>query len=191
MPVNNCLVGKEVRINKGGPESKVGILLAVKTDYLALLTKEDGVVYYPLQHIKSVTTSSEGGGNPLEDDPDDFFIKADTFQKLLEKTELKSVQINRGGPEKVEGVVCRVTDKTIILIHNKEIIRVSIFHIKNISLKKKKNEEKEKNEKNEEEEKENGKSENRNEGKSEGKSDSCLQKTQWAFNSTDQKWVLI
>jgi spore coat protein B len=180
MLVNSCLVGKEVRINKGGPESKVGILLAVKTDYLALLTKEDGIVYYQSQHVKSVITSSEGGRNRLENDPDAFLIKADTFQKLLEKTELKSVQINRGGPEKVEGVVCKVTDKTVILIHNKEIIRVSIFHIKNISISKKK-----------EEGKENEKNENKKEGKSEGKGDSWSQKNQWAYSSTDQKWVLI
>jgi spore coat protein B len=182
MLVSTSLVGKEVRINRGGPDSKVGTLLEVKSDYLALLTKEDGIVYYQLQHIKSITTFSDGGKTSHECSADAKLIKVDSFHKLLEKTELKSVQINRGGPEKVEGIVCKVTDKTIILIHNKEIIRVSIFHIKNISIGKKKDEGKG-----------DGKSgdKNKKEDKSGDKSSDCSQKKQWAFCSTSKKWVWV
>ena len=37
-------IGKPVKINRGGPESMVGRLIAVHADYIVLLTK-DGIVY--------------------------------------------------------------------------------------------------------------------------------------------------
>jgi spore coat protein B len=68
------------------------------------------------------------------EDPIDFeFKKADNFQDLLESLKLKWVKINRGGPEKVEGVITEVNKDFVVLIDNQEIVRLSMFHIKNIS----------------------------------------------------------
>ena len=47
-------IGKTVKINRGGPESIVGRLIAVHADYIVLLTK-DGIVYVNTAHIKSIT----------------------------------------------------------------------------------------------------------------------------------------
>ena len=54
---NYCqkLVNEVIQINQGGPERSHGILLAVQSDFLILLTEDDGVVYVKLHHIKSVS----------------------------------------------------------------------------------------------------------------------------------------
>jgi hypothetical protein len=39
------LVGKILRVDRGGAESRVGKLLAVGEDYFTLMTKEDGVIF--------------------------------------------------------------------------------------------------------------------------------------------------
>ncbi|MFD0051605.1 hypothetical protein ACFVHQ_20200 [Actinomycetes bacterium NPDC127524] len=49
------LVGKKLRVDRGGAESRVGKLLAVGEDYFTLMTKEDGVIFYKIHHIKSIT----------------------------------------------------------------------------------------------------------------------------------------
>jgi spore coat protein B len=43
------------------------------------------------------------------------------------------VKINRGGPEKLEGVLGEVTNDYVALINKEEIVRLSMFHIRNIS----------------------------------------------------------
>ncbi len=48
------LIGKNVKINRGGPDSIQGKLLAVKSDFLVLSTNE-GVVYVASSHVKSIT----------------------------------------------------------------------------------------------------------------------------------------
>jgi len=99
------LIGKKVRVNNDGPESRSGRLLHVERDYLVLDTKEDGVVYYNLEHIKSV---SELTGNHYRDwedfwPRDPSFIRAFNFWDLLRSLINKKIQINRGGPDKVVG----------------------------------------------------------------------------------------
>ena len=49
------LENEVIQINQGGPECRHGILLAVRSDFLILLTEDDGVVYVKLHHIKSVS----------------------------------------------------------------------------------------------------------------------------------------
>ncbi|MGO4273107.1 hypothetical protein AB4Z22_25260, partial [Paenibacillus sp. TAF58] len=57
-----------------------------------------------------------------------------TFEGLLNQMRYTYVQINRGGPEKVEGLVVYSGDNVLLLVVNNEIIRVPIFHIKSISV---------------------------------------------------------
>ena len=55
------LMNKVVRIDRGGPESRIGKLLAVEDDHITLLTEDDGVVYYMTHHIKSITDNAKQG----------------------------------------------------------------------------------------------------------------------------------
>jgi len=138
------LVGKKVKINRGGPNSIVGKLLAVKSDYLVVWTKE-GVVYVNKKHVKSITELSTTGGrtdgtrgtggtrgdrSDKHRKPD--FIKADNFRGVLKALEHKFVQVNTGGPEKVEGFLCDVKKDHILVVADDKKIKIFIDHIRSI-----------------------------------------------------------
>ena len=55
----HSLVDRVIKVDRGGPESRVGRLLAAEDDYFALLHEEEGIIYYNTQHIKSVTYNSK------------------------------------------------------------------------------------------------------------------------------------
>ncbi|MEI4769703.1 hypothetical protein WAX74_08580 [Psychrobacillus sp. FJAT-51614] len=128
------LVEKVVKVDRGGPESRVGLLLSAADDHFTLLTEDDGIVFYNTQHIKSLTYNSK---NQVEFDlevPRGFdYIQADDFRGILDKLTLRWVKINRGGPETLEGVMDVVTDDFVTIVAGEEIVRVALFHIRNIS----------------------------------------------------------
>ena len=128
------LVDKVIKVDRGGPESRVGMVLKAEDDHFTLLTEEDGIIYYNFQHVKSLTYNSR---NKVEFDlviPRGFeYTQAADFKGILEKLTLQWVKINRGGPETLEGVLDVVTDDFVTIVSNEEIIRVSLFHIRNIS----------------------------------------------------------
>ncbi|MCI2257246.1 hypothetical protein L2D08_23320 [Domibacillus sp. PGB-M46] len=130
----SSLVGKVVKVNRGGHDSRVGQLLAVEEDYFVLLTKEDGVLYYKGHHVKSLTDNTKKG---LEFNllvPEDFtYIAGKVFTDVLNNLKYKWVTINRGGHEKYQGVLDEINDDYVTIVYNEEVIRVSTFHIKNIS----------------------------------------------------------
>ena len=128
------LIDKEVKVDRGGPESRVGKLLAVQDDHFTLLGAEDGIIYYNTQHIKSLTINTKNQSQLGIKVPKDFeYIKADDFKGVLGKLALRWVKINRGGPETLEGVMDYVDDDYITIVSNEEIVRISLFHIRNIS----------------------------------------------------------
>ncbi|MFJ5763113.1 hypothetical protein ACIQAA_29145 [Neobacillus sp. NPDC093182] len=128
------LIGKVIRVDRGGPESRIGKLMDASDDHIALLTEDEGVVYYNTKHIKSLTDNVKGEMKSNIEVPNDSeFKKAGNFQDLFESLKLKWVKINRGGPEKVEGVITEVNKDFVVLINNQEIVHVSMFHIKNMS----------------------------------------------------------
>ncbi|WKB34803.1 hypothetical protein QS257_12940 [Terrilactibacillus sp. S3-3] len=124
-------IGSHVKINIGGPESREGILLAIKSDYLVLLTKSDGVVYYQTSHIKGASVDTEEEPHSLA--PDVSFLKFSTFERVLEALRYKKVKVNRGGPESIEGVLNEIKDDTLILTVKDTLVFITIFHIKSIS----------------------------------------------------------
>ncbi|MEH7503597.1 hypothetical protein V7152_16555 [Neobacillus drentensis] len=127
-------VGKTIRVDRGGPESRSGKLLAVFEDFFAILTEHDGVVYYKTYHVRSITESSKDDmkfGLKVPHKLD--FKKAEKFRKLLESIRFQWVKINRGGPESFEGVLSDVNKHFASLIVNEEVVRVSMKHIRNIS----------------------------------------------------------
>jgi spore coat protein B len=127
-------IGNVIRVDRGGPESKIGMLLGASDDHIVLLTEDDGVVYYNNQHIKSFTGNMK---EPMEfniEVPEDFqWIKADNLQDLFTSLRLKWITINRGGPEKLEGILTQVDKDFIYLVNSQEMVRLSLFHIKSIS----------------------------------------------------------
>ncbi|MBB4825450.1 spore coat protein B [Sporosarcina luteola] len=128
------LVGKVIKVDRGGPESRIGKLLAVNEDHITLLTEDDGVIYYKAHHIKSLTANTKSGLNFNIEVPENFEYKtAKTFKGILENLKYHWVKINRGGPEKLEGVLDDISDDFVTIILNEEVVRLSMFHIRNIS----------------------------------------------------------
>jgi spore coat protein B len=128
------LMNKVVRIDRGGPESRIGKLLAVEDDHITLLTEDDGVVYYMTHHIKSITDNAKQGLEFNIEVPENFeFLRANNCKGVLEKLKFHWVQINRGGPETLEGVLNEANDDFVTIVSCEEIIRLSMFHIRNIS----------------------------------------------------------
>ncbi|WIV18387.1 hypothetical protein QPK24_18625 [Paenibacillus polygoni] len=125
------LLGKVVKINRGGPESFEGTLVKVSSDYMVIRSKE-GFIYVNEAHVKSVT---EAGHSHREKGPKQKLIHSNDFQGVLKSLRLKRVQINQGGPEKLEGVLVSVShNRLIIILKNNEIVRVFIHHVKTISV---------------------------------------------------------
>ncbi|MCM3790656.1 hypothetical protein M3221_20040 [Domibacillus indicus] len=130
----SSLVGKVVKVNRGGHDSRVGQLLAVEEDYFVLLTKEDGVLYYKGHHVKSLTDNTKKGLGFDLLVPEDFtYIGGKLFTDVMNNLKYKWVTINRGGHEKYQGVLDDINDDYVTIVYNEEVIRVSTFHIKNIS----------------------------------------------------------
>ncbi|UYY98163.1 hypothetical protein OJ967_22595 [Peribacillus frigoritolerans] len=167
------LVGKVLKVDRGGPESRTGLLLGVYDDHLSILTEQEGVIYYKTDHIKSITENVKKGFQFQLEIPEDFTFKtAATFKGLLDDLRNQWVNINRGGPEKLEGVLHDINDEFVTLILNEEVIRLSMFHIRSISYgarveKQKEDEKSEKNKNN----KDDGKSDKNKDNKDDGKSD--------------------
>lgn len=133
------LVGKAIKVDRGGPESRVGMLLAVESDYLVLYTKDDGIVYYKLQHIKSVTVDSKGLLN-VEVPEDIEFEQGTDFKSVISKFSHRWVKVNRGGPEALEGILNEVEDDFVTVFSKHDVVHLVMFHIRNISFGAKKEE---------------------------------------------------
>lgn len=160
------LVDKVIKVDRGGPESRVGLLLSAEDDYFTLLTENDGIIYYSTQHIKSLTNHSKNETEFNLEIPKDFeYIQADDFKGILNCLTLQWVKINRGGPETLEGVLDSVTDDYAIIVANEEIIRVALFHIRNISYGVKIEKTEKDKDKSGKEENKNNKEDNKNESK--------------------------
>ncbi|MFP5111898.1 hypothetical protein ACSU64_05905 [Bacillaceae bacterium C204] len=130
----NLFVGKTIKVDRGGPESRSGRLLAVLDDFFVLLTESDGVVYYKMNHIRSITESAKDDMKfDLKVPKKLDFKSAETFVKLLESIRFQWVRINRGGPESFEGVLSEVNKHFASLIVKEEVVRVSMKHIRNVS----------------------------------------------------------
>jgi len=131
----NLHVGKTIRVDRGGPESRIGKLLAVFEDFFVLLTEKDGVVYYKTNHVRSITESSKDAMKLGLKIPEKLEFKtAENFHKLLESIRFQWVKINRdGGPESLEGVLSDSNKHYASLIVNEEVVRFSLKHIRNIS----------------------------------------------------------
>lgn len=130
----HSLVNSTIKVDRGGPESRVGRLLAAADDHIIVLTAEDGVIYYNTHHIKSLTVNAKSEVQLDLQVPEDFeFIQAKDYKSVLKGLQYKWVKINRGGPETLEGIMDEVHDDFLTIVSNEEVIRISMFHMRNIS----------------------------------------------------------
>ncbi|MCP9297767.1 spore coat protein CotH [Bacillus halotolerans] len=125
------LMNQSVQLNQGGPESKKGSLVWLGDDYAALNTSEDGVVYFNIHHIKSIS-KHESALNKEGHTPS--VLEADNLKEVFKSLTHKWVSINRGGPEAIEGILVDNADGHYTLVKNQEVLRIYPFHIKSISL---------------------------------------------------------
>lgn len=130
---------KAIQIDRNGPESRCGLLLDVKSDYLAILTKKDGIVFYPFFHIKSI---SEYPMDSLDIEYPrnitassfNFFSQAETFSGVLSDFIGHNVQINRGGPESRQGQIISVNPNFVALQNSLDSLYIYVnHHIRNVS----------------------------------------------------------
>jgi spore coat protein B len=128
------LIGKVIKVDRGGPESRVGKLLEVGSDYFVLHTREDGVLYYKGHHVKSITENTK---NRLEYESTGHdalkYKSGKDFKDLISHFKEQWVRINRGGPEKIEGILTEVNHDFLTIVLNEEVIRMSMFHVRNLS----------------------------------------------------------
>lgn len=130
------MMGSNVQINQGGPESKSGSLLSISGNYMALLTEDDGVVYYNIHHVKSISNNNQNNQDSENNNQEltiPEFFDADDFHGLFGQMSHKWVSINRGGPQALEGVLVQSAGGHYTLINNDEVLRINPYHIKSIS----------------------------------------------------------
>lgn len=171
-------MGKVVKVDRGGPESRVGRIIAVKNDYFAMLTEEEGLIFYQHHHVKSVTRNTSKEFKFQSSFLDNFKFKAPIdFRCVLDSLIDFKVKINRGGKESMEGILNEANDDFVGMLTNEEVVHMSLFHIRNISydIKKEKyqvvneSSNKEENQNNESKNKENNQSRRSNRNKRDGK----------------------
>lgn len=139
------MIGTTVKVQHHGPDSVTGELLHLGTDFLAVRSDKDGVVYYNTQHIKSVSTPIMAGtatSSQTENTSDqaEAYFTAENFVDILRQLQYSRIKINNG-PDKVEGILNGIDDDAISLVANDELIHLALFHIKTVSIWKEKNEE--------------------------------------------------
>ncbi len=133
------LVGKEIKINRGGPEVKCGKLLSIKPDHLALYCEGEGVIYFQTEHIKSITIngnqeSSEGAQQNIEEQDPISYVDSTDFPQMLQHLTNSWVQINRGGPEKLEGILVEANNDYLKVSANDGLMIIMTYHVKSVSL---------------------------------------------------------
>lgn len=132
------MLGKTVRVDRGGPESRMGKLLSAKDDHFVVYIENEGMLYYKIDHIKSFSVDTRDVTDLVEAPQEEQealpkYLDAPDFNAVLLSLKFRWVQVNRGGPEKIEGVLVDATDDKISLVKGEEIIQVVPFHIRSIS----------------------------------------------------------
>ncbi|MGX1982869.1 spore coat protein B [Thermolongibacillus altinsuensis] len=136
------LIGKNVTVYRGGPESKTGRLIDVQSDYLTLLVEnqqEVSVIYYCLYHVQSISENAKinsiqrrkSSGNEIQGN----VVQSLHFHGLLEELVNSYIKVNQGGPEAKQGKIVDITDDYIVLLTEDDgVVFYNIHHIKSIGV---------------------------------------------------------
>lgn len=132
------LIGRMVRVDRGGPESRLGKLLSVKDDHIVIHIEDEGMLYYKNDHIKSFSidtrdVSDLAGSLPVESAETPPYVEAADFVSVLQKLKHRWCQFNRGGSEKIEGVMVDANADQVTIIKGNEIVQIVPYHIRSVS----------------------------------------------------------
>ena len=127
----NSLRMKPVRVNGGKHPHNQGVLLDANSEFMVFSSEQDGLVFYSLEHIKSLAASAVEEAETLDSIE---FAGGHTFRDVLGEYFYKWVTLNEG-PDKVEGVLVEVNDRFTVVVKNDEVIYVVNEHIKMIKQK--------------------------------------------------------
>ncbi|TKD72464.1 spore coat protein [Pseudalkalibacillus hwajinpoensis] len=131
--LDDC-IGRIVQVDRGGPESQSGILLANRDDFFILKGENEATFYYQHAHVKSISLNTQDGFALTNVLLEEELSESITFTDVLNELRHKWVNINRGGPSKMEGVIDNVQGDVLTLIHQNTLLTVPIFHIRNVTL---------------------------------------------------------
>ncbi|URN95461.1 MAG: hypothetical protein NAG76_04160 [Candidatus Pristimantibacillus lignocellulolyticus] len=130
----SSLIGQKIQLDRGGPESRVGLVLAVGDDFLVLSTVNEGIVYYYVDHIKSITlVKSDSSQDVIKPITRVNYVSTGTMKNVFESMKYNRIQINRGGPESVKGVLTEIYDDYITIVLKDEVLLILFSHIKSCS----------------------------------------------------------
>lgn len=129
------LVGRNVQVYKGGPDSNVGVLLDVNEDYLTLQKEDGDIIYYKTSHVKSIRENSQIRFNSILKVYDtNNLVKAATFNELAAHFKNQTVRINGKGPESKVGTLVDVKGDYFVLYTEKDgLIFYKEQHITSLS----------------------------------------------------------
>jgi spore coat protein B len=149
-------LGKEVMVNRGGPESLKGKIIDVRSHYFVIQHNTNEYTYCANAHVKSITKSkeeTEHNSNGLKYHPSQQTENvstmwaphthcsqafpnshnAESFHALCRTLMHQRVKINRGGPESIDGIVSGTNERYVMITHKNEIVYCFYTHIKSIS----------------------------------------------------------
>lgn len=137
LPYLRKLVGKMVTVFKGGPNSRTGVLVEVKKDFLVLQTKDEGFVYYPFAQLKSIIENTKHSADKKMDATSENEIVStfpNTFHELVASLQMNTILVNGGGPASAKGFLIDVKPEFIVLSTEKDgLLFFRLDQVKSIS----------------------------------------------------------
>lgn len=129
----NSLIGRVVQVNKSGPGATVGQLLAVKEDFLVVRAENQEIIYFTLEHIKTITEETEAQIHFSSEEKE--LLQPNNFQKLIQSFIGEYVRINCSGPDSRVGKLNGEDGSFIMLQTEKDgLIFYTTKHLKSLSI---------------------------------------------------------
>ncbi|WP_230191000.1 hypothetical protein [Paenibacillus sp. CECT 9249] len=155
-------LGKEVIINRGGPDFITGILKKIGSDYVVVLAQSNNnnnnnnnknnnqgqaqgqsqgqgqgnnQNYCEIVYVRNSHIKSMSLSSQYSKDSyttDYDIISASDFNSIMKKLNHRFVQINNGGHEKLDGFVVQSDDQYLFLVSDREPIKIANYHIKSV-----------------------------------------------------------
>lgn len=139
----NSMIGKLVRLGRGGPWERKGYIVATRRDYLSLYTTDGQLIHYPLQHLTccaevaaaeaDVSLPSRCATEVMTHGMATVFPP--TFSELVTSQRGNLITVSDHGPESATGFLFDVgADFIQLATCPHEIVYYPLFHIRSLSV---------------------------------------------------------
>lgn len=137
------MIGKLVKLGRGGPGERKGYIAATRRDYLSLYTTDGQLVHYPLQHLKCCTevVEAETDGSAPSMSATEVMTQGmatafpPTFTELVASHRGKLITVYDHGPESATGFLFDVGADFIQLVTGpQDMVYYPLFHIRSLSV---------------------------------------------------------